>query len=352
MTAPGTRIRRWITPPIALSMLVFGTLPLWIEPVGLYHYLGVEIIVWVLFALGFNLLLGYTGLPSFAHGAFLGIGAYAFGLAQFEVWANLWFCLLAATAVTALFGALAGLLISHRRGIYYALMTIAIGQIFFFVASKWTTVTGGEDGLLNIKRLPVELGFAELSVASNASLYYLAFAIYVVVVVALWRLVNSPYGKVLKAIKQNESRVAYLGYNVVLYKWSIFTLSCALAGLAGALFAMAQEGAYIQIMNLQWSGTVVLITLIGGGFVSYWGPVVGVILYFVARDVLGAYTETWLLWFGLLFMALMMFKREGLAGIWQDMVARLKVRDRRRVERPAPARAPARAPERAQGRTK
>jgi branched-chain amino acid transport system permease protein len=100
---------------------------------------------------------------------------------------------------------------------------------------------------------------------------------------------------------------------------------------------MAQEGAYIQIMNLQWSGSVVLITLIGGGFVSYWGPVVGVILYFVARDVLGAYTESWLLWFGLLFMALVMFKREGLAGIWQDMVRRLKAPDRRKGGRPASA---------------
>ncbi len=317
-------LRCWITGPIALSFLVFGTLPLWIEAVGLYHYLGLEIIIWILFALGFNLLLGYSGLPSFAHGAFLGIGAYVYGLAQFEVWANLWFCVAAAALVAGLFGAVAGLLISHRRSIYYALLTIAIGQIFFFLASKWATVTGGEDGLLNMKRLPVEFGLGSLSIDSTPSLYYFAFAVYAVAVVALWRLVNSPYGKVLKAMKQNEARVAFLGYNVVLYKWSVFTLSCAVAGLAGALFAMAQEGAYIQIMKLQWSGIVVLMMVMGGGFVSFWGPVVGVILYFVARDILGAYTETWLLWFGLLFMALMMFKRDGLAGIWQDLTAKLR----------------------------
>lgn len=325
--------RGWFTPGMIVSYLAFGTLPLWIEPVGLYPYLGLEIVIWVIFAMGFNLLLGHTGLPSFAHGAFLGIGAYAFGLAQFEIWANLWFCLLAAVVAAAVAGAVVALFVSHRRGIYYALLTIAFGQIFFFIASKWTTVTGGEDGLLDIRRLPAEFGFASLQIDALSSLYWLAFAAFAVLTPFLWRLVHSPFGKVLGAIKQNENRVAFLGYDVVLHKWLAFTLSCAVAGLAGGLFAMAQEGAYIQIMSLQWSGVVVLMVLIGGGFVSFWGPVAGVVLYFVARDVLGAYTETWLLWFGLLFVVLVMFKRDGLAGIWRDVAARL---ERRHASRSAP----------------
>jgi len=316
----------WITAPILLSFAVFGTLPLWIEAVGLYHYLGAEVLIWVIFALGYNLLLGYTGLPSFGHGAFLGIGAYAFGLAQFEVWPNLWFCLLAAVVVTGLFGAVTALFLSHRRGIYFALMTIAFGQVFFFIASKWTDVTHGEDGLLNIARLPVDLGVVALPVTGNVEFYYLCFAVYAVLVVLLWRLTNSPYGRILRAIKQNETRVAFVGYPVRLYKWSVFTLSCAVAGLAGGLFAMAQEGAYINVMSLQWSGIIVLMVLIGGGFVSFWGPVLGVVLYFVARDILGAYTETWLLWFGLMFVALVMFKPQGLAGIWQDIARRAVAR--------------------------
>ncbi|GHD63386.1 branched-chain amino acid ABC transporter permease [Thalassobaculum fulvum] len=318
----------WVTGPILLSLVLFGTMPFWIEAVGLYQYLGVEVLIWVIFALGFNLLLGYTGLPSFGHGAFLGIGAYAFGLAQFEVWPNLWFCLAASVVVTALFGAVTALFLSHRRGIYFALMSIAFGQIFYFIASKWTDVTHGEDGLLNIQRLPVELGFAQLSIRDNAELYYLCFAIYAVLVIVLWRLTNSPFGRLLRAIKQNETRVAFVGYPVTLYKWAVFTLSCAIAGLAGGLFAMAQEGAYINVMSLQWSGIVVLMVLIGGGFVSFWGPVLGVALYFVARDVLGAYTDTWLLWFGLMFVVLVMFKPQGLAGIWQDLSRR------RAAERP------------------
>jgi branched-chain amino acid transport system permease protein len=322
---------------MAAMVLLFGTLPLWIEGIGLYRYLGVEIMIWCLFALGFNLLLGYTGLPSFGHGAYFGIGAYALGLTQFRLVENLWAGLLAASLAAALVGAAVALFISHRRGIYFALMTIAFGQMFFFIASKWTSVTGGEDGLLNIQRLPVELGLVSIPLRSNLAMSYFAFAVLVLVTAFLWRLVHSPFGKVLRGIKQNETRMAYLGYRVFAYKWASFTLSCAVAGLAGGLFAMAQGGAYVQVMNLQWSGVVVLMTLIGGGLVSFWGPIVGTIVYFIARDLLGAYTEAWLLWFGLMFMLVVMFKPEGVAGLWQDVAARLGARRRARAVTLQPA---------------
>jgi branched-chain amino acid transport system permease protein len=319
------------------SMLVafalFGTLPLWIERVGLYRYLGVEILIWCVFALGFNLLLGYTGLPSFGHGAYFGIGAYALGLTQFHLVANLWVGLLAAIVAASLVGGGVALFISHRRGIYFALMTIAFGQMFFFVASKWTSVTGGEDGLLNIRRLPAQFGPVAADLTGNLAFSYFAFAVFVVVTLFMWRLVHSPLGKVLRAIKQNETRMAYLGYRVFVYKWLSFTLSCAVGGL----FAMAQGGAYVQVMSIQWSGVVVLMALIGGGLVSFWGPVIGTVVYFVARDLLGAYTESWLLWFGLMFMGVVMFKPEGVAGVWQDVAARVGARRRARAGALQPA---------------
>lgn len=305
-----------------VSFVIFGSLPFWIREVGLYPYLGVEVLIFCIYALGYNVLLGYGGLPSFGHGAYFGIGAYAFGLAQFTLSENLWVCLFSGMAAAMFFGAIVALFISHRRGIYFALMTIAFGQMFFFIASKWTSVTKGEDGLLNIARLPVEIGFTSYSIQRNGDFYWFVFACFIVTVILLWRVVNSPFGKVVQAIKQNEARTSFLGYNVVLYKGLVFALSCAVAGFAGSLFAMAQGGAFVQVMNLQWSGVVVLMVLIGGGFVSFWGPVLGVILYFVARDLLGAYTETWQLWFGLLFMLVVMFKPEGLAGIWQGIVYR------------------------------
>ena len=144
MTFIPESFRNWFTAPMLFSFLVFGTMPLWIDAVGLYQYLGLEVMIWVIFALSVNLLLGYTGLPSFGHGAFLGIDAYAFGLTQFNVAANLWLSLFGAVAVTAVLGGLVAVFISHRRGFYFALMTIACAQIFYFIASKWTSVTGAK----------------------------------------------------------------------------------------------------------------------------------------------------------------------------------------------------------------
>jgi branched-chain amino acid transport system permease protein len=311
---------------LLMVLIALATLPWWIARVGLYQYLGIEILVWGLYALSYNLLLGYTGLPSFGHGAYFGIGAYGFGLAQKYVNMNLWLDLAGAMLLAALAGAIVAAFISHRRGIYYALMTIAFCQIFWFVAVKWHSVTGGEDGLLNLKRMPAEFGFASIPMTDNVALYYLVLVVCVAVTALLWRIVHSPFGLVIQAIRQNETRVAYVGYNVWLYKWLVFVISASLSGLAGALFALAQLGAFPDVMSLQSSGAVVMMTLIGGGLVSFWGPLVGAIVYFVARDALGALTSTWSLWYGLMFMAIIVAKPEGIAGMWQSAMARRRSR--------------------------
>jgi len=313
---------RLVTPTMLVLWLVLATLPLWIARIGLYPYLGIEILIWSLYALAFNLVLGTAGLPSFGHGAYFGIGAYAFGLCQFDIAANLWICLAAAAVVAGLAGALVALFISHRRGIYYALLTIAFGQVFWFVAVKWHALTGGEDGLLNVKRLPADFGFFTISLRSNEALFYFCLALFALALAFLWRLVHSPLGRVLGAIRQNETRAAFAGYDVWLYKWLVFTISAGIAGLAGAMFAMAQQSAYPNVMSLHNSGFVVMMVLVGGGLVSFWGPVIGATVFILARDLLGAYTETWLLWYGLLFMALVLFKPEGVAGVWQAWRAR------------------------------
>ncbi|HEX6707602.1 MAG TPA: branched-chain amino acid ABC transporter permease [Albitalea sp.] len=322
-TAPSTRAPL-ITLPMALTFAALLSTPLWLAQVGLYQYLALEIMIWMLFALGYNLMLGTTGLPSFGHGAFFGIGAYAFGLLQQRVWASLWFDLAGAVLVTAAFAAIVAACISHKRGIYYALLTIAFGQIVWFVSIKWHTVTGGEDGLLNIRRLPVSLGVASFELKSNEALFFFCFGVFAAVVVALWRLVHSPFGRILTAIKQNEVRAAFVGHHVWLYKWLAFVIASAVAGLAGALFAMAQQSAYPNVMSLHSSGFVVMMVLIGGGLVSFWGPVIGALFFILARDLLGAATDTWLLWYGLLFVAMVIWKPEGIAGLWQAWQQRLK----------------------------
>jgi branched-chain amino acid transport system permease protein len=311
-----------LTVPMLFAWLLFATVPLWIERVGLYQYLGVEILIWATYALAYNLVLGHAGLPSFGHGAFFGLGAYAFGLAQFNLAANLWLCLAVATLVSAAGGAIVALFISHRRGIYYALMTIAFGQVFWFIAIKAHGITGGEDGLLKIARLPVDLGPASIDLKDNVALYYFVLAFFVAVSLLLWRLVHSPFGRVLKAIKQNETRTRFVGYDVWRYKAAALVISAGLSGLAGALFAMAQTSAFPDVMSLHYSGYVVMMTLVGGGLVSFWGPVMGAVVFFLARDVIGAMTTAWMLWFGLLFVALVLFKPEGIAGLFASPGAR------------------------------
>ena len=245
---------RWVSREMVLLFVVMATLPLWIGPVGLYQYLGIEIAIWMIYGLGYNLLLGYSGLPNFGH------GAYAFGLFQLRAFESLWLGMACAIVAPAVAGAFLAYFLLHRRGIYFVLVVLAV------------------------------------------------------VTLLLWRLVHSPFGKVLQATRQNEERARFVGYNVWLFKWAAFTLSAAIAGLAGSRFSMAQQSAYPDVMSLHASGIIVMMTLIGGGFVSFWGPVIGVAVYFVARDVLGTLTETWLLWFGLVFVLAVIFKPEGIAG--------------------------------------
>ena len=310
--------------PLLALIAIMVAAPWWLPRVGLYPYLAVEIAIWMLYAQGYNLLLGHSGLPSFGHGAFFGIGAYGFGLVQKYVAQNLWLDLAGGVLAAALAGVLVAAFISHRRGIYYALLTIAFGQLAWFIAIKWHSVTGGEDGLLNLKRPPLDLGFTQVPLVSNEALFLFVLAWLVVVVLGCWRFVHSPAGRVLACIRQNEMRARFLGYRVWVFKFCVFVLSTAIAGLAGALFAMAQQGAYPNVMSLHQSGFVVMMVLVGGGLASFWGPLLGAAFFILARDLLGAYTETWLLWYGLVFMAIVLWKPEGLAGIGRSLAARLR----------------------------
>jgi branched-chain amino acid transport system permease protein len=305
-----------LTPAMIAIWAAFATVPLWIEHIGLYQYLGVEILIFATYALAYNLVLGHSGLPSFGHGAFFGLGAYGFGLAQFHLVADLWFCLGAAVAAAALGGAIVAAFISHRRGIYYSLLTIAFGQVFWFIAIKSHAITGGEDGLLKIARLPARLGVVSFDLTHNISLFYFVLAVFVAVSLLLWRLVHSPFGRVLKAIKQNETRARFVGYDVWRYKAAVLVLSAGLSGLAGGLFAMAQSSAFPDVMSLHYSGYIVMMTLVGGGLVTFWGPVLGAIVFLLARDVIGAFTTGWMLWFGMLFVALVVYRPEGLGGLF------------------------------------
>src|SRR5262249_49320284 len=194
----------------------------------------------------------------FGHGAFLGIGAYAYGLCHLALSPNPFVALLCAAVVGGLGAALVGCFVAHRRGIYFALMTIACGQVFWFVSMKWHSLTGGEDGLLNIHRPELRLGPVFLGLKDNVPLFYFVLAWLFVGIVFLFRLVHSPFGRALQAIRMNETRARFVGYNVWLTKWMAITLSGVFAGLAGGLLAIAQESAYPDVMSVHGSGFVVM----------------------------------------------------------------------------------------------
>ncbi len=312
----------WLTRPMLVTLLLLASYPLWAERVGLYPYLGIEVAIWMLYGLGYNLLLGYTGLPAFGHGAFLGVGAYAYGLCYLAGWQNPLLCLALGALAGGVAAGLVGALVARRRGIYFALLTIACGQVFWFVAIKAHSLTGGEDGLLNIRR-PALGG---LTLADDVALYYLVLVALAAAIVALWRLLHSPLGMALQAIRMNEARARCVGYDVARTQWTVMALSGFVAGLAGSLLTLAQESAYPDVMSLHSSGFIVMAVLIGGGTVSFWGPVLGALVFILARDLLGAVTSSWPFWYGLLFMGVVLFQPEGIAGAWQRYRHKLRSR--------------------------
>lgn len=303
-------------------ILLFGSLPFWGEYVGIGQYLCSEVLIWCIFAMAYNLALGYTGLPSFGHGAFFGVGAYGMAIYQINgggtnLFIGLFFAILAAAVV----GALCALFLSHRRGIYFSLLTIALGQIIYFAVLKWRSVTNGEDGIQNLSRLDL----FGIDLSDNVKFYYFVLICLLIVTVILWRLVYSRFGRIIQALKQNESRTKAIGYDVRVYKFVSFTASCGLAGLAGGLYALQQNSAYPNVMGLHESGQIVMMVVIGGAFISFWGPMAGAIYFIVLRSILGQVSDTWLLWYGLSFMIIIMFKPEGIVGLWRNKWNKLLV---------------------------
>jgi branched-chain amino acid transport system permease protein len=297
----------------ALFLLLPAVLPL----LG-YTYLGTEVMIWAIFALGYNLLLGYTGLPAFGHGAFFGIGGYLLGMSQKWWTGGLALPLVLGVVGTTICGALVAPFVARKRGIYFALLTISFGVMFWFLVFLLDTWTGGEDGLTGINRLAVAVpGLPAVSLRDNIAFYYFVYAFFVASTILLWRIVNSPFGQVIRAIKQSESRARAIGYDTARYKWAVFTLTCAFAGLAGGLYSLARFGAFAEPMSLQQSGNVVLMCLIGGGFASFYGPVLGVAVFLVLRDLFSTLTDHWMLLYGVLFMTIILFLPEGILGLVQ-----------------------------------
>lgn len=306
--------KKILTNPQFWIVLFFAVFP-FIPFVGHFLSMGTEIIIWCLFAMGFNILLGYTGLPSFGHGAYFGIGAYALGITFKHLVHGVWIPLILGTLIGTFFAALVGLIIAKKRGIYFALLTIAFSQMFFFIAFRWDEVTGGETGLSGVDRLSIGIpNLFSIDLAKSINYYYFVLIIFAISMMVIWRIVHSPFGRVLQAIRENELRTQYLGYNTTLYKWASFTLSGFFSSLAGSLLVLLQNAAFPEILEWTKSGDVVMMVLLGGGMVNFYGSILGATIFIVFRDLLSHWWENWLLIYGFMFALVILFIPSGILG--------------------------------------
>ena len=291
-------------------------------PLMVYPVLVMKVLCFALFACAFNLLLGYTGLLSFGHAAFLGTGAYIAGHVLKEWGWPTELGLLAGTLAAAALGWLVGSLAIRRQGIYFAMVTLALAQMVYFIFIQ-SPFTGGEDGLQGIPR-GYFLGVVDL--ANDTALYYLVLAICVGAFWLIHRTIHSPFGQILKAVRENEARVVSLGYDVAKYKLVAFVLSAALAGLAGATKALVFKFATLTDAHWHTSGEVVLMTLLGG-MGTIFGPVVGasviITLQSELADKVGSLVTVIM---GAIFVICVLAFRRGIVGeataLYQRMVGR------------------------------
>jgi branched-chain amino acid transport system ATP-binding protein len=298
--------------PLLLAGLALIALPFVLKLLGLSLNTGTMVLTFAIATMGLNLCVGYTGLVSFGHGTWFGIGAYAAGLIQLHWFGGeIWLPLLLSMAVVAVASAAVGIIILRRRGVYFSLLTLAFAALTYTVAFRWSEVTGGEDGLGGLKR--GSIGAFSLD---DALAYYITVALIALgVLYVLLRLVRSPFGHVLMAIRENQLRATFQGYPVERYKLGIFVISAVVTGLAGALLAFQTYLVSAEAVSVPFSGELLAMVVIGG-MRSMLGPTLGALFFILFRELFSIWTPNWLLWFGLIFVAFVMYSPGGLVGIW------------------------------------
>lgn len=312
--------------PWRALMLVVGLVIVCLLPWYIYPPVAMDIMCWGLFAISVDLLLGYTGLLSFGHAAFWGGSAYATGLIALKSGVPFPLAIVGGVVFAMLIAVPIGYLSVRRTGIYFAMVTLAFAQMLYFIANQWRDVTGGENGLQGIPRTFFGIDAIE---TDSFYFYYVGLVIILVGVFVAWRVVNSPFGRVLTAIRDNPARARALGYNVDRYKIMAFVLSAGLAGLAGGVFAISHGFASLQELVWTTSGKVVLITVLGG-IGTLWGGLVGAGIVVVLEDQLASSGFEGIgLITGSIFVVIVLLFRHGVWGTARNLL-RTWVIERRR----------------------
>ena len=301
---------RYLT--LAAGWAALLALPWWLPALGGYTALGSKILIYGLATMGLNLLIGFTGALSFGQAAYFGLGAYGAGMTLKYIAASTPLAILIGTLAGGLAATILGPLVMRRRGIYFAMITIAIGQLFYFIAVRWNNVTGGEDGLAGFERQPIHLG-SHVIALGETTFYYLVLLCFTAAVAIMWGLLQSPLGHTWVALRENRRRLQFLGVRVGYYVWAAFAVAGFITALAGTLNALLFN--FTSPEDLHWilSGNFVIMIVLGG-MRSFWGPLLGVVIFVVAQDYLSGLTGNWMTIIGLMFVVIVLLFPRGILG--------------------------------------
>ncbi|HED03489.1 MAG TPA: branched-chain amino acid ABC transporter permease [Candidatus Fraserbacteria bacterium] len=306
-----------------IFLFALALLPLGVDRLYSSFYLrfGTEMLIWGLFALSVDLIMGYTGLVSLGPAAFFGLGAYAGAITLLRLADSIWLALLISLVLCGIVAWVIGYFSIRVKGIYFAMLTLAFAQIFYEIAFRWRSLTGGSDGLIGVPDPTIGIPPYTLSLGDPYVFFYFTLAVVILVYFLSVRLVNSPFGRVLQAIQDNEERVEFLGYPVRVFKRRAFVASGMIGGLAGMLFALLS---FVDPSVLYWFTSVdVLVMALLGGLGTLYGPIIGAAAFLFSRDLLSSYTEYWRLILGLIFVWFVIFSPQGLVGLYRVTKRRL-----------------------------
>ena len=289
-----------------------------------YYALGTEIVLFALAAVAFDLCLGYTGVMMFCQASFFGTGVYVTALTLLHFSQNMFVAVPLGVAAAGLLALLFGWLASSRSGSYSVLLTLAFNELIYFIAYQWSTLTGGDDGLPGVPRPNLEIpGLFSIDLQSSLSFYVFSAVTFLLCFALIRRITLSPFGAVLKGIRENETRAQAVGYNIRLYKVAVFVLGGMFMGLAGSLYCMHINFAHIHNVHFETSGNIVMMVLIGG-MGTLVGPFIGAILIMCASEFASTLWDRWLIIQGVVFILFVLFARGGIWGIVESVKDRLR----------------------------
>ena len=307
---------------LALGLAVLAVVPLLLGRFTVY--LAMRVMLLGIFAVGYNLLLGQTGLLSFGHGAFYAAGAYGMGFFWLHLSPHPVLGVAAGVAAAVLLALLIGFFCVRHTEIYFAMLTLAFGMMVFSLIWNARGITGGDDGLVGIMRDPIPVfGLGKIPIGKDAQYYYFVLFFFVASVWIVHRIRTSPFGLVLSGIRENAKRTEFAGVPVKRYRLAVFVLSGAFAGLSGALETMLESNARPFMAHWTHSADPILVSLLGG-LHTLTGPIVGSFIFVAMREIVQRFTENWMLWFGILLLVIILGFRGGVVGVVANRVRRFR----------------------------